>query len=387
MVVSSGPVGWLKIGLVVALIATLVMLGWYLVAHITPQVSASATNVTQVVPAVTPIAPAVASAAGSITVTQVVTKLIEVTVTVKPAAEKSVPVGSSYPELTMADVAPLIAKFGTGGNPSHDVAGNLQCAYWLSPKYLLFADDTGPNTSSVETADGVFEFDLESIIRYKMAPTNSVFVIEAAWISYRGQEYESTFLITNDSGKVRVSGAAVFLLPNPRSVDPFVALRQEHLKCRGYQNQVVDDRDGKMIVSTPVAGNAKAPLSPVVTPASPAPVTVVPPTGGGVPAISAAYAFGSIGGSKSISGCIELGGVSKTLRVDLQSGGFATSGRVSDTTDWQIARSSGAGKYNIAAWAGWLLCFAKDAASADALLVSTDANAKNNQRVVWESTK
>jgi hypothetical protein len=301
---------------------------------------------------------------------------------------------STYPALTDTIVAPWIAKMGSGGHPGHDVVGNTQCAYWLDPKYLIFADDTGPDTSGVETAtEGVFTFDLAGIARYKSVPADTVFVAEAAWASYKGAEYKQSFLITTDRDTIDLSGAAIFALPNPASVGPFIALRQAHITCRGYQDSIVDFRSGSPVVtfiapSTDALASSSAPAATAMPPAAtavpgvkPSP-TVLPASSG----VNATYSFGSLTGTANKAECVELKGANGMLNVDLKSGGIATSGRVDASTDWLLAKSSGVGKY-ATQWAGWLLCFDTSVDQAVASLIATDGNAENNKPITWQPAK
>ncbi len=302
------------------------------------------------------------------------------------------PVTNTYPALTMADVAPWIAKMGANGHPGHDVAGNTQCAYWLDPKFIAFGDDTGPNTSGVEQS-GVFRFDLAAIARYKNLPEGAVFVIEASWATYKGVEYEQAFLITSERDTVDASGAAIFALPNPKSVDPFVALRQAHLLCRGYEDSIVDFRSGSPVVKY-TARSVSALIAPTSASTAVAPATTKAPTA--TPAkvnpsvvdtgIDATYSFGTLTGTVDKAVCVELKGASGTLAVNLTKGGFATSGRVDASTDWLLAKSSGVGKY-ATSWSGWLICFDANADQAVASLIATDGNAKGNARVTWQPAK
>lgn len=341
-------------------------------------------------PMPTPAAPATAVPATTVPATPVptVAPAIPVTLTVSAPALASAVMTTTYPALTMADVGPWIAKMGANGHPGHDTAGNLQCAYWMDPKFLIFADDTGPNTSGVEYSEGLFRFNLAAIADYKKLPADAVFVAEAAYAMYRGEEYAQSFLITTGRDIIGLGDAAIYALPNPASVEPFLALRQAHLICRGYEDSIVDFRSGAPVVtytardiisapSTTVAPTA-APASTPVPGKTPAP-TAVPATTG----INATYEFGALKGTADKAQCVELKGQSATLVIDIKAGGFATSGRVSEATDWLLARSAAAGKYTTS-WTGWLLCFDANADQAAASLVATDGNAKGNSRVDWK---
>lgn len=293
-------------------------------------------------------------------------------------------VTDTYPVLTWDIVKPWIERMGANGHPGHDTAGNEQCAYWLDPKYLPFADDVGPNTSGIETAkEGVFEFDMAAIADYKKLPADYVFLTESAWAQYHDEARENVFIVTPGRDKILLSGGAIFAL-HPESVEPFLALRVAHIACRGYQNTVVDYRDDKLVVTTPVPVSPAPSATPMPGETPPAAPTATNPSDTG---INATYEFGTTAkGSVDKAHCVELKGGASALSVDLKSGGFAVSGRESEATDWQIAKSSGAGKYS-SNWTGWLLCFDADPAKAEALLVQTDGNAKGNERVTWSPTK
>ena len=274
------------------------------------------------------------------------------------------------PVLTMQIVQPLIDAMGTGGHPGHETVGNEGCSYWLDPKYIRFGDDTGPNTSGIQVdGDTLFEFNLAGIADYKDAPTDFVFVAEAAYTEYRGGSWERVYLVTPGRDTLRLHDAALFLLPS-QSVDPFLALREAAQRCKNNAgNGVVDFRSGSAVVTTPV------PPAPTATPEPPNPTTAPP-------VAEVSYTFAGQTGAVASGKCANLEGKSGQLVITVPAGlAFAISGRESEVTDWLIA--NGDTSVTKSAWTGFWICAGQTPDTAAEALIANDPNAQNNQRVEW----
>lgn len=283
--------------------------------------------------------------------------------------------------LTMETVKPLIDKMGSGGHPGHDVGGNEQCAYWLDPKYLWFADNTGPDTSGTELrgATGVFRFVLDDILHYKSLSRETIFVIEGVAVSVNGVGYKQVFVVTPAPAYIDIQDGSIYAM-HPKSVEAFLALRTAHLKCRGYSDGLVDYRSGKSVITgvgSPAPSNPDTATTP--KPAQPEPAANA--------AISGTYRLGDGYSSTATAQCFNLNGAEGRLKIDLNKGSFAISGRQSDTSGWQIATGQVSGAYEVSKWKGWWICFDKSADEAVKALLAKDPNASGNTRVQWSSAK